>query len=292
MWLNRGMAFPSRTHAFRIFGLAIFLFFMALEGPSAAPTLEVRYIANEGFLVQAGDQKILIDGLLRRDLLAKYLKSGPALHDAAVSGKPPFDDIDLVLITHIHYDHFHPETTLAYMKQNAAPVICPEQVAETLGGDASLQGRIRAITPGPNQNQRARVAGFDVDVFRLRHSPFYEIDRRTGEKRDKHASIENVGFLVKLGGRTIFHVGDSGLDDPVEYPVAKIPSTGVDVLFAGFILRGSIKEPEAIVRQTIRPKNIVLMHLAPGGNPALTEEQRRAFPGLLIFKQPLERRNF
>jgi L-ascorbate metabolism protein UlaG (beta-lactamase superfamily) len=283
----------SRTALVRAAGVLALLAASTFDWPvTAALPLEVRYIANEGFLVQAGDQKILIDGLLRRDLLAKYASNATALHEAAVAGRPPFDDIDLVLITHIHYDHFNPETTVAYLKQNSAPVICPKQVAERLASDPSLRGRIQAVTPGRNQNQRVNLAGLDVDVFRLRHSPYYIVDKRTGERRDRHSRIENVGFLINLGGRTIFHVGDSGLDDPAEYPASSMPTAGVDVLFAGFLVQGELAPREAVVNRAIRPKNIVLMHLAPNGTPRLTAEQRRAFPNLFFFRKVLESRTF
>lgn len=287
------MSFFSRTTFIRTAGLLGILALALARWPgTAASTLEVTYIANEGFLIQSGDQKILIDGLLRRDFLGKYLKDpGPAF-TAATTAQAPFDDIDLVLISHIHYDHFNPEATLKYMAASNAPIVCPQQVATQLTAAPGFRDRIKAVTPPPNRSQRMAVGGIDLKVMRLRHGPFYETDKTTGERRDRHASIENVGFLVTMGGRSFLHIGDSGLDDPAEYPKAEMPRDGVDVLFAGSLFWGAVAEREPLVNKVIRPKNIVAMHLAPNQSPKRTPQHKLAFPNVAVYKKPFEKRTF
>jgi L-ascorbate metabolism protein UlaG (beta-lactamase superfamily) len=274
-------------------GLVVIVALAMVQWPgTAASTLEVTYIANEGFLIKSGDQKILIDGLLRRDFLGKYLKDpGPAF-TAATTAQAPFDDIDLVLITHIHYDHFNPDATLKYMAASDAAIICPEQVATQLTGAPGFRDRILAVTPAWRQSRQMTAGGFDVKVMRLKHGPYYVTNKQTGERHDRHAKIENLGFLVTMGGRSFFHIGDSGLDDPTEYPPAEMPKNGVDVLFAGSLFWGAVAEREPLVNEVIRPKNIVAMHLAPNQSPKRTAAHKLAFPNVAVFKKPFENRTF
>ena len=67
--------------------------------------LVLTYLANEGFLVEVGEQSVLIDAFigmpyagypaLPKDVLAR-------LRSAA----KPFDDVELALTSHVHGDHF------------------------------------------------------------------------------------------------------------------------------------------------------------------------------------------
>ena len=287
------MPLLSRSRIIRAIGLVgiVVLAMMQWTGTAAA-TLEVTYIVNEGFLIRSGDQKILIDGLLRRDLLGKYLKDpGPAFA-AATSGTAPFDDIDAVFITHIHYDHFNPDATMRYMAASEAPIVCPRQVADRLKASPEQRKRIVAVTPGLNKSTKIKVAGLDVNVMRLKHGPYYVTDQRTGKQRDKHANIENLGFMVTMGSRNFLHIGDSGLDDPAEYPKSAMPMTGVDVLFAGSLFWGEVGEREEIVKERIRPKTIIAMHLAPNQMPSRSALHKLTFPNVTIFKKPFEKRTF
>jgi L-ascorbate metabolism protein UlaG (beta-lactamase superfamily) len=289
----REMSRPSLTIVIRTAGLFVIAALMLAHWPSmAVPPIEVRYIANEGFLITSGEQKVLVDGLLRRDLLARYLGGGDALYRVATQAEAPFDDIDLVLITHVHWDHFDADTTAAFLGKSSAPVICPDQVAQQLADKPGLSKRIHAVTPNPSRNERHNVGDVTVDVFRLSHSPYFVVDKRTGERRNKHAGIENLGFLLHLGGRTVFHPGDSGLSSPEEFPAAKMPNAGVDVLFAGTVFWGEVKKCEEVVQKIIRPKHIVGMHLAPNANPRRSTDHRAAYPNFVSFQKPLERRTF
>lgn len=69
--------------------------------------VKVTFISNEGFLIEAGQSKILIDAL--HHLAPEFARN--RMRRAA----SPFDGIELVLSTHDHHDHFDPELAAALL---------------------------------------------------------------------------------------------------------------------------------------------------------------------------------
>jgi len=71
--------------------------------PSAPAALRVTYLANEGVLLEAGDTRVVIDGLHRhyKDL---YATLPDRAREALESAVPPWDGIDLIVVSHRHRD--------------------------------------------------------------------------------------------------------------------------------------------------------------------------------------------
>src|SRR5262245_3476964 len=69
-------------------------------------SVTVRYIANEGVLIAAANKQILIDGL-HREYKPAYLFPPPEMQTLLENARAPYDKIDLVLVSHVHLDHFH-----------------------------------------------------------------------------------------------------------------------------------------------------------------------------------------
>ena len=260
------------------------------------PAINVTYVANEGFLVSAGKDKVLIDSLMSRQFLGRYPGAGDDLFGQIQLGRAPFDDIDLVLLTHYHGDHESSQAVLGFLANNQrAQLVAPSQVVELLAkqpGYAGLKGRIRAVTPKPGQTEKLNIGGIEVEVLRLRHSPAYSVDS-TGLRKDRYAEVENVGYVVTLAGRKILHVGDSGIGQPEEYAKLGLARQNIAVGFFNSLYREPVAPRSKIVNQYIKPKNIVLMHLRANADPGpITSEQRRVFPKVVIFQKPLESRQF
>ena len=76
-------------------------------------SLTVRYIANEGVLIASGDKQILVDGL-HREYKPAYLFAPPEMQSVLENARPPYDKINFILVSHIHLDHFHPQSIGLY----------------------------------------------------------------------------------------------------------------------------------------------------------------------------------
>ena len=78
-------------------------------------SLIVTYIANEGVLISAGDKQVLIDGL-HREYKPAYLFPPAELLSALEQARAPYNKINVVLVSHLHLDHFHPESVGLHLK--------------------------------------------------------------------------------------------------------------------------------------------------------------------------------
>jgi L-ascorbate metabolism protein UlaG (beta-lactamase superfamily) len=252
---------------------------------SAAPrppgaTLEVTYIANEGVLIAAGRTRVLIDGLHRQ-----YRPSYPFLpephRERIETAQPPFDDIDVVLVSHVHLDHFHPESVMRHLRHNpGATLVSSEQVVgelRALPDFAAVGSRVRMVTPPLKERTAATVGDLSVELLGVGHGT------------ERHASVQNLGHIVRLAGKTLLHIGDASTEDASIFEAFHLDEAGIDVAFLPVWFLTS-EEGAAIVRQHIKPKQIVAVHM-PAGSPQRAASQiKERFPDAAAFTALLEKR--
>jgi L-ascorbate metabolism protein UlaG (beta-lactamase superfamily) len=95
--------------------------FAAGPSPSQSPArqdgVSITFLANEGVLLSSGTKKVLIDALFLK-YETGYAIPADSTRAALESARPPFDAVDLVLVTHRHGDHFHPAPVAAHLRAN------------------------------------------------------------------------------------------------------------------------------------------------------------------------------
>ena len=102
-------------------------------------TIEILYVANEGVLISSREKRILIDGL-HREYGRDYAFLPDKEREKIEAAKPPFDNIDLILVSHMHGDHFHPESVGLHLKHDAkAMLVSSQQVVDEVVSDRDVQ---------------------------------------------------------------------------------------------------------------------------------------------------------
>jgi L-ascorbate metabolism protein UlaG (beta-lactamase superfamily) len=197
----------------------------------------------------------------------------------------------------MHTDHINADAALAHLVSNPKAVLVgPAQVIGMLSsrpGYATAKSRIRAVTPAPGESVNLTINGIGLNVLRLRHSAYMITDPTTGRQTDRHAKVQNLGFVMDLGGSKIFHAGDSGLDQPDEYSKYRFDGDAIDLAFFAAIYWTPVEPRAEIINKIVKPRNIVLMHLPPSAAPGqITAQQRAAFPRVKIFKKSREMYRF
>ena len=252
---------------------------IAVPRPPGA-TLEVTYIANEGVLIAAGDKQVLIDGLHRQ-----YRSSYPFLpepyREQIETAQPPFNDIDVILVSHMHLDHFHPESVARHLRHNTgARLVSSEQVVgevRKLADYATISSRVTTMTPRLKQRVGTAVGGVAVELLGLGHGS------------GRHATVQNLGHIVTLGGRKLLHVGDASTEDASIFEPLNLDEVDIDVAFLPVWFLTS-DEGAAIVRHHIKPKHIVAVHMpADAPQRAITDIKER-FPDAVPFTVLLEKK--
>jgi len=260
----------------------------------ATPRLEVTYVANEGFLVEAGGKKIAVDAFFAGDSIDWCDAPSPETVKEMRSASGPFEGIDLVLVTHAHVDHFTPDLVLAHLKANPrAALVAPKQAVTKLrageGWAEDLQPRIHEVDLALFGSKELAFDGLRVEAHRIRHG-FYPIkDETTGQTRDKHADVENIAYVVEAGGASFAHFGDALLDEDAEYfEGERFAARHVDAAF----LEGWSDSILDVLAKAFDPATVVAMHLPAEADRKEKIEAllRSKIPAAVCFHRMLERR--
>lgn len=165
---------------------------------------EAFHLGNEGVLITHGDTKIMFDPLYRNGYNNYHLVP-PEIKRAVLAGEAPFDQIDAVLISHAHGDHFDAGDIVAFHEANPeALIIGPPQAIEQIRATGAVSERLetRFVPMGLDYGAdplRVAFDGLTVEAVRIPHAG--GLGRR---------DIENLVYRVSLEGEaTVMHMGDA-----------------------------------------------------------------------------------
>jgi len=118
------------------------------------------------------------------------------------------------------------------------------------GGFAAVADRVTALSPREGERETFVHAGIRVTALNLHHG----LDRRP--------LVEHLGFVIKLGGMKLLHLGDTEVSHD-ELSVYALGEEGIDVAFVPYwrLLDGPSDVEE------IRPRHVVAMHVPHRGAP-------------------------
>jgi L-ascorbate metabolism protein UlaG (beta-lactamase superfamily) len=245
-------------------------------------TVEVQYIANEGVLITGGGKRVLIDGLHRKYADA-YAYLPDAEREKIEAARVPFDAIDLVLVSHMHGDHFHPESVGNYLRSNSkAALATSHQIVDEIAGKfadyAAVKDRITPLTFTFKERFTRRLAGIDVEFLGLGHGS------------GRHATIQNFGHIFSVGGKRFLHIGDAPTSAEL-FDHFDLDKLSIDIAFmpAWFL---TSNEGKAIIRDHIKPKHIIAVHVGPAEGESLKKAIAKDFPTADVFSTMLETRHF
>ena len=255
----------------RITALVAFVLW-SIVGQVESPTVEVRYVANSGMLVTMSARRFLIDAPIREGI-APYATSSPEERQHLESASAPYADIDAILVTHWHEDHFSPDAVAAHLSRNPRTLLISspevvERLRKTAPGLPASQ--TRAVLPEPGKTEQVDVRGVPVRVLRIRHNP----TRRLPE--------QHVGFMIGADTR-VLHVGDA---DPAgdNFALLKgLPSVDLAFLPFWYVLDDANRR---LVAESIRPSRIVAMHIPPQDADKVLATFRAADVGAVVAAVP------
>jgi L-ascorbate metabolism protein UlaG (beta-lactamase superfamily) len=237
--------------------------------------LEVTYIANEGFMIAMGSTKILIDALPNSRY---YVNPSDATVTAMVSDAPPFGGIDYCLVTHNHPDHFSAPMVSRFLSHHPATRFIANSTTYGKLMEDSIAGR-RYIRVDLKKGEHQIIPGNKAEILALRLV------------HDGDSSMNNLAYLVRANGHTIFHVGDARLSLNEEYlRTLDWKSYDVDLLFIEYFDRDT--PTQDIIETLLRPKHVILMHIPPGEEDDVRNADGEIHPRTFVFEKQNETRRF
>jgi len=264
-----------------------FLFSLINNGIlSGNDSISVTSIANCGFLIETDGQKIIIDGLFKPGH-NRYPTPDSNTQKLLVSNQYPFDNINLILVSHAHVDHFDNEMVLYCMLNNPfTKLLCPQQVIDSLFKNEAIFNKIKTriieCTPETYTSQLIQIGNIEINACRLVH---------VGGERFKNT--QNIAFLISINGKSVFHTADTDPSQIDKYTGFKVSELKVDI---GFLNEDFGKiENAACAREFINAKYNIAMHfpdsIAVGWLDSI-KDKPDLFPNPFIFTKELEKRIF
>jgi L-ascorbate metabolism protein UlaG (beta-lactamase superfamily) len=150
------------------------------------------------------------------------------------------------------------------------------EVEKNFKSFATIKARVTGVTPPWKEKVTMKAAGVDFEILGLRHG--------TG----RHATIQNLGHVIKLGGKKILHIGDA--DTSLEnFEKLNLDEEQIDIALLPFwFLVGS--EGQTVVREHIKPRQIIAVHISPAESDKVAAQIKQAFPGAVAFTTLLEKK--
>ncbi len=269
----------SQLHT--LLGLCLFLLpanLLASQPPEPTtrePTragVEILHLGNEGFLLTGktpeGDtQKVVIDGLYG-DGLSGYPAVPIELRRPLEAAEGRFADVDLVLASHLHPDHFNAEAVARHLDANpGARFVSTLQAAELVREAGAPGERVTGFWPAESERELVEHAGIRVTVLRLHHG---------------RAPAQNLGLVIDIGGIQVLHMGDTVITGDEVRPL-QLADAGIDVVMAPYwyITYNSY----GWKLEDLGPVQIIGMHFPSSGAPDTYFEPHGDLDGVIAASQ-------
>jgi L-ascorbate metabolism protein UlaG (beta-lactamase superfamily) len=263
------------TNRFKTLGLAICLALTAAGcaqtgapamGAAAAPAamagkVKVQWLGQAAFKITTVAGKVIV--------IDPWLQTNPKTPEA-YRKLEALGKVDLVLVTHGHFDHIADAPALARMHN--APLWAPAGLSQSLGvlgvlpvAQANRMNKSGTVMPvGPNVK---------VTLVRAEHSSEYLWKNPATDKDELHVGGEPGGFIIEFeNGFKIWHMGDTGVFGDMKL-IAEMYKPDLVLMPIGggqFVMNPA--DAAMATKEFIKPKAVIPMHYLtnPGlpGTPA------------------------
>ena len=240
---------------------------VALSATAIDP-VSVTYLGNDGIMLAFEDKKVLIDAIHTNE--SPWVMLPTAERTKLLMGQPPYDGIDLILITHNHGDHYSPTAiNMALMNNPGAWVIAPPQAQD--GIDSARLLPIDMTIFG--SEGAAGANDISLDILVMHHFDQFGND---------FSDVQNYVYSVNLGGKNFLHVGD------VEYETANfqpfdLASRDIEVIFMPTFNTLISAATRDLINTHVAPANVVAMHFF--NVPNEVPQVQQLFPNATLFTQ-------
>ncbi len=238
--------------------LGVFLASLFLANVSAfaqpAPTgkTEVLWLGQSAFRITTPGGKVIITD--------PWLRTNPTT-PAEYKNLEALGKIDVLLVTHGHFDHFADAPALAIL--NKIPMYAP--------GDMNLSATYLGILP-PEQLPRFNVngtifpaPGIKVTAVHAEHSSVLTWKNPATGKDETHVGGAPLGYIIELeNGFKIYHMGDTGLFGDMKF-IAEYYKPDLVLMPIGGNFTMAPADAAYAIREWIKPKTVIPMHY--GSNP-------------------------
>ena len=238
--------------------------------PASAPhtpgKTEVLWLGQSATRITTpGGKVIVIDPWLTTNP-----KTPANFKDLAALGK-----VDLILVTHAHFDHFQDAPALANM--NKAPIVSSQGLNSSLITLGLVPPEL-AFRMGKS-GTASPIPGIKISPVHAEHDSELVYTNPATSKRETHPGGEPVGYIIEMeNGFKIWHTGDTGVFSDMRL-IAEMHKPDVVMLPIGGHFVMNPNDAAMVVREWIRPKYAFPIHYGTTPQLAGTPAQFKAALG-------------
>ncbi|HET9578141.1 MAG TPA: metal-dependent hydrolase [Usitatibacter sp.] len=233
----------------RLFALALSL---AVLPVLAAGKIEMQWFGQSCWKITTPEGKVIVTDpwILQNPTTPAELKNLDAL------GK-----VDLILVTHAHFDHFADAPALA--KKNNAKIVGPQGLHSTMGTYGIVPAEL-TVRMGKGGTY-SPFPGVKITATHAEHDSELVWPDAHGNKQ-VYVGGEPFGYIIDIDGFKIYHMGDTGLFGDMKFIGEYYKPDIVLIPIGGHFVMNP--EDAAFATKTwLKPKYAVPMHYA--SNPFL-----------------------
>lgn len=157
--------------------------------------VELTWLGQAGFLIRGPRATVLVDA---------FLSERPDRTVPPVVAPGTLTDVDLVLCTHEHWDHFDAETVVAVLAASPrARLVLPEPIVDQAVAAGIDPARITGGVPG----RAIEVDGCAVHPVPAWHG--IDVADAYGFAPPGEDGHRYLGYVLDLDGMRVFHAGDT-----------------------------------------------------------------------------------
>ena len=242
----------------------------------AGDKVKVTYIANDGVMIEFEDQKVVIDAINRTSNLTGWVSPSSAALRAVENGDPPYDNIDVIMITHGHGDHYATSAVRNYLSNNPqTKLIAPSSIRNTFGASSS---QLVHISLDKFERTNQTLNGINIDILQVEHFDQFG---------NNFSGLESYAYVVQIKDKKFFHAGD------IDYVDSKLDLFNLlpDNITAAFIPTfGNLVNAEnrdALINH-INPKHVVGLHFQTASLSTTLGQIHSIYPGAITFTTPFQ----
>lgn len=220
---------------------------VATATATAAATTEVLWLGQAAFKITTPGGKVIVTD--------PWLRTNP-LTPAAYKQPDAFSRIDVLLVSHGHFDHIADAPALA--QRHNVPLRAPGDLNQTLTTLGVLPAN---LLPRMNKGGTIEPApGIKVTAVRAEHSSIYVWRNPVTNKDETHPGGEPVGWIIELeNGFRIYHAGDTAAFGDMRLIGERFkPDLALVPIGGNFTMDPA--EAAWAVKELIRPKAVIPMH--------------------------------
>ncbi|MET3382395.1 MULTISPECIES: metal-dependent hydrolase [Variovorax] len=227
------------------------------QSPQSSPSTsggktEVLWLGQSAFRITTPGGKVIVTD--------PWLKLNP-LTPAAYKNLEALGKVDVLLVTHGHFDHFADAPALALLNQ--VPMYAPGDMNQTVGVLGILPPN---LVPRFNKSGTINpVPGIKVTAVHAEHSSVIVWKNPATGKDEVHPGGEPVGYIIELeNGFRIYHMGDTGLFADMKFIADYYKPDLVLMPIGGHFTMDPVDAAYA-TREWLKPRAVIPMHY--GANP-------------------------